>query len=76
MVNLTKLRNGTISILTANVSDKATVYITNVHKGSGPRSAYIYAEVRDLRTDELYMSATLDVIFDMVDRHYIVKRKA
>lgn len=36
-------------------------YITNIHRGRGNKSIFVYAELRD-ENDELIISATLDYI--------------
>lgn len=36
-------------------------YITNIHRGVGNKSCYVYAELRD-ENNELIISATIDYI--------------
>jgi hypothetical protein len=51
-------------------------YLTKVHHGTGNRSVYIYAELRDIKTDQLMISATLDYILQAVkERNYILGSK-
>jgi hypothetical protein len=44
------------------VSNVSEYYITNVRKGKGEQSIYTYAELREVGTNELAISATLDYI--------------
>ena len=56
---------------------KQEVYITNVRKGRplsahGQGPEYVYAQVRDLETDELLIAATLDYCLEEAYARYEV----
>ncbi len=46
-----------------NISDYDGAVITNIRRGKGDRSQYIYAQIRD-KNNELLVAATLDYCVD------------
>lgn len=55
------------------MSSERTYYLTNIRRGDGERSRYVYGELRDAETRLLQISATVDYIREVaVERGYVI----